>query len=95
MAVPKSITIAGDKLRHFIANELTKRSAPASSGLSMFTFKPNPKISLSITNGLILKYFLINILMLKRVSLTTDAIQIPVISSILTSDNVNICESHG
>ena len=60
VAVPKSIIIAGDNSNFLVANELTKRSAPASFGLSILILIPISKLFSPTTNDLTLKYFLIN-----------------------------------
>ena len=90
VAVPKSITIAGEIFNFSAAYELTNLSAPASFGLSILIFIPKLKILSLTIKVLTLKYFLIKDFIFTSVSGTTDAIDIPVTQLMSNLDISNI-----
>ena len=87
--------IAGDKFNFYAAKEFTKRSEPASFGLSILTFIPISKLFSPTINVLTLKYFFIKDFMFRSVSGTTDAMHTPVISLNSNFDRFNICNNQG
>ena len=94
-AVPKSIIIAGEIFNFSAAYALTNLSAPASFGLSIFTFTPKSRMFSLTINVLTLKYFLIKDFIFTSVSGTTDATDIPVTEVILNLDISNIFNNQG